>query len=261
MRVSISRRRWLLLGVAIVTGVMLVPIIASAVTQSFADVPPSHPFFVEIESIKKAGVTQGSSECAPPISPAYCPNSLVRRDAMAAFMERGFTRVEGDTGSGVADDYSNTLIASAAVSAGAAGAGTQGYVIATITGNVIAEANCPCVVGAGIGDSGSVWGARYVLVSPGNPETFSYQAVIPVSGDSTHTFDLVGTVSDLAVGTEEAQIFGEVTAIYVPFDGDANNTFGGASAAPASSFQAYTEGDPTGALKRLIEVHDRLMAP
>lgn len=56
--------------------------IALAGGQTFSDVPPSHPFFGDIEAIADAGVTGG---CTPT---RYCPDDNVTREQMAAFMNR-----------------------------------------------------------------------------------------------------------------------------------------------------------------------------
>ena len=255
MRTS-KRRLWsTLAGVAILSGVIAIPFAANAIVQSFADVPPTHPFFVEIESIKKAGITAGSNECAPPISPAYCPDSSVRRDAMAAFMERGFTRVDGGAGDAIANDTVVAGIAAATVEAGATGAGTNGYVLATVTGTAFSETNCPCVVAIGIFDNGAVAGATALLTTATDPGTFAYQAMIPIAGDTTHTYTLGAMTSDLVAGVESSHVYGEISSVYIPFNGDTTNTH--TSAPTEMSFQEYFESDDTGVLARVLEMRDR----
>jgi len=51
-------------------------------TNSFSDVPTSHPFFQQIEALVDAGVTLGCG------GGNYCPNEVVTREQMAAFMAR-----------------------------------------------------------------------------------------------------------------------------------------------------------------------------
>ena len=51
---------------------------------TFADVPTSHPFFPFIEALVAAGITTGCGD-APPL---FCPDGLVTRKQMAAFLAR-----------------------------------------------------------------------------------------------------------------------------------------------------------------------------
>jgi len=51
--------------------------------QTFTDVPPSHPFYDEIEWMAAEGISEGFQP-----GPTYRPNNPVSRGAMAAFMYR-----------------------------------------------------------------------------------------------------------------------------------------------------------------------------
>ncbi|MBI5148298.1 S-layer homology domain-containing protein, partial [Candidatus Pacearchaeota archaeon] len=53
-------------------------------TPSFSDIPKTYWDYAEIESIYKAGITKGCLE--NPLR--YCPENNVRRDEMAAFLQR-----------------------------------------------------------------------------------------------------------------------------------------------------------------------------
>ena len=55
--------------------------------QTFNDVPPSHKFYADIEAVAASGVTFGCGNGAN-----YCPNGLVTRGQMAAFLNRIFGR-------------------------------------------------------------------------------------------------------------------------------------------------------------------------
>jgi hypothetical protein len=57
---------------------------APPVTPSFNDVPTNHPFFPFIEALVAAGITGGCS-ASPPL---YCPDGVVTRKQMAAFISR-----------------------------------------------------------------------------------------------------------------------------------------------------------------------------
>lgn len=56
---------------------------AIAGAQTFDDVPPSHQFYDSIEAVAAANVTFGCGD-----GTNYCPNGLVTRGQMAAFMNR-----------------------------------------------------------------------------------------------------------------------------------------------------------------------------
>ena len=62
---------------------LLVPVGAIAVSQTFADVPPTDWAFNDIEWLATAGVTQGCGD-----GTNYCPDTFVTRRQMAAFMHR-----------------------------------------------------------------------------------------------------------------------------------------------------------------------------
>lgn len=51
----------------------------------FVDVPTSHTFYSEITAIADAAITVG---CNPPLNNQYCPDDLVTRGQMAAFISR-----------------------------------------------------------------------------------------------------------------------------------------------------------------------------
>ncbi len=51
-------------------------------TASFTDIPTSHPFFNEVEQLKKSGITLGCG------GSEFCPDSPVTRGQMAAFLSR-----------------------------------------------------------------------------------------------------------------------------------------------------------------------------
>lgn len=51
----------------------------------FEDVPPDHQFFTEIEWMAAEGITRG---CNPPANDLFCPEDVVTREQMAAFMYR-----------------------------------------------------------------------------------------------------------------------------------------------------------------------------
>jgi hypothetical protein len=77
---SRPRRALVIFGVVLA---LVIPAATFAGGQTFNDVPPSHTFFNAIEEVAAAGVTQGCGDGSN-----YCPNGLVNRGQMAAFMSR-----------------------------------------------------------------------------------------------------------------------------------------------------------------------------
>jgi hypothetical protein len=75
------RRRSVALLLALL---LLLPPTVALANHQFSDVPTSNPFHDEIEAIANAGITGGFGDGT------YRPADAVTRQAMAAFMERGF---------------------------------------------------------------------------------------------------------------------------------------------------------------------------
>lgn len=75
--------RYLRVALGAIALSLAVPLAVLGGGQSFADVPPSHQFFTSIEAVKAANVTSGCGD-----GTNYCPNGLVTRGQMAAFMNR-----------------------------------------------------------------------------------------------------------------------------------------------------------------------------
>ena len=59
--------------------------------QTFRDVPPTHVFYRDVERIAELGITRG---CNPPTNDLYCPDDVVTRGQMAAFLNRTLEIVE-----------------------------------------------------------------------------------------------------------------------------------------------------------------------
>ena len=151
--------------------VVAVPI--ALASHDFTDVPDSNPFHGDIAAIKRAGITSGKT-CVPPgTPPTYCPQEGITREAMAAFIHRGFGRVAWarDTyfvasypavgqGAGIANA---ATVGTVSINTGGAAGGTQ-FVslhgkLALFTNSAIATA-CPtaCTL-------------RIDLVDPADPGT------------------------------------------------------------------------------------------
>lgn len=87
---ALRRTRFLAVGMAAVLAVS-VPLAAIAVTQSFADVPTTSPFYTVIERVKAAGITAGCG------GGNFCPKDAVTREQMSAFLNRAAGRISPQT--------------------------------------------------------------------------------------------------------------------------------------------------------------------
>ena len=88
VKIEIELRRPARRSVALLLGVLLLtaPAVVLA-SHQFPDVPDSNPFHDEISAIAEAGITAGF------VDGGYHPGDPVTRQAMAAFIQRGFGRV------------------------------------------------------------------------------------------------------------------------------------------------------------------------
>lgn len=153
--INADPRSWRRLRRVFIVGTAVLAIaIPAAVWAShdFTDVPTSDQFHTQISAIKGAGITTGCT------ATTYCPTDFVRRDAMAAFMHRGFGRVALASGSFLAAPSYGTfgsVLTKTITVPGAAGTGTQfvevhGSVSIAGTG---ASAACPCSIGLVLRDT------------------------------------------------------------------------------------------------------------
>ena len=123
--VDITRLRWLRRGPVIVAVVLSLALPATilAHTGRFTDVPHGAQFHDEVNAIAVAGITGGCGD-----GTAYCPDQSVRRDAMAAFMHRGFGRIATNDDSGPVNSGGDTLLAPVTINVGGTGTTSKQYV-------------------------------------------------------------------------------------------------------------------------------------
>lgn len=78
-------KRWVRLALIVGVTAMVVAPLTAVATHTFTDVPNDHTFHGDITWLADADVTRG---CNPPTNSRYCPNDLVTRGQMAAFIKR-----------------------------------------------------------------------------------------------------------------------------------------------------------------------------
>lgn len=111
-------KRWLkIVGLALVIGVLAVPVAVSAAHQ-FKDVPDTNIFHADIGWLSDNDITKG---CNPPTNDLFCPSDNVTREQMAAFMKRLATTKVVDAATAVDSEklggldpynYNNILVTS-----------------------------------------------------------------------------------------------------------------------------------------------------
>jgi hypothetical protein len=221
MQISIRLRggRWAIAGSVLATLALGVP--AALAIHDFTDVPDASPFHGDIAAVKRAGITSGKT-CVPPgTPPTYCPAEPITREAMAAFVHRGFGRVafghtigsvDLDTGHAITDVVTLMLTTGGV-------AGGHGFVVLTGTwiAAVSTTAGCPCTARMGVSGLGSsqMMAEADIEYTASGQDSGSVSWVFPVDTATPYTFKLVGQ-SEL-VGGAVMSVDANLIAQYVPF--------------------------------------------
>lgn len=218
--------RQALVGAALVAVLSVGASTAIAGELLFTDVPEEHPFHDEIAAVAQAGITTGYPD------DTYRPSDPVTRQAMAAFLGRGLSSVSvavrdasvplsivGEIdGPGVEAELMSTE-----VTAGAAGAGTGYVVVDGLVVVVDGQGACPCRVLAQVFDDGDPAPVPSHLAITASPRTTTgpVSGVFPIAAETTSTITVqVRVLATTAV--EDIEVWGTMTATYVPFLGDEN---------------------------------------
>jgi hypothetical protein len=230
---------WRVRGAIVAVALLSVGVPVAWASHQFADVPNDQQFHAQIDAIADAGITTGCG------GGNYCPNDFVRRDAMAAFMHRGFGRVGEATyfetiteTFDVADAAVASLTITPGVPAGAL-AGANGFFEghASITIDT-PDTGCPCQYRAVIRDEteGSIpFNSFYSDLVVGNSSHghMSVSGALDVDVAGSHTVELrVFRLSGTGTG---AFAYGGLTVAYHPFGsegGDVLSTSGSVASAP-----------------------------
>ena len=224
-----GRKRKLLVAALACALVVAVP--AAWASHDFTDVPDSSPFHGDISAVKGAGITSGKT-CVPPgTPPTYCPAEGITREAMAAFVHRGFGRASGSSGGGATVGGAETDIDVITIDVGGVAGGTQFVVLNAAIGSEIAApgTGCPCEIayaildgdGAVIASGGSFLQNTLDFVGGFNDVGGSAAAVVAVPAATTQTFSLTA-VRDAGTGSVFVQ--GDLTAVTVPFGSTGSST-------------------------------------
>jgi hypothetical protein len=219
-------RRLFIVGV----GVLSIAIPAAVwASHDFSDVPTEHQFHSQISAIAGAGITTG---CAPGL---YCPADPVRRDQMAAFMHRGFSRLGWFPINATVTQTSNgpaAALASATFTVGLpdnALAGSGAFIEGHVAINLVAPSSgCPCEYRASLIDVTdpepfALFDPR-LIVNNSEVRQFTVTGATDTGVPGEHTIELrVWRVAGTGTG---ATAQGDATLSYHPFGSAGTNSFG-----------------------------------
>jgi hypothetical protein len=252
-----ARRRAALALVLAVAFVLGVPI--AWASHLFTDVPDSNPFHGDISAIQYAGITSGKT-CTPPgTPPTYCPQESITREAMAAFVHRGFGRAAygGTALFALPNNGTPVEIATITLNIGGVAGGFQFVKVDAAVGtSMTSTTGCPCESGyyiqavelgkttflhqhtnadVAVSFGGGNWGEEIGAVS----------AVFAVPTASTQTFRVWALRPAGSTGSVSA--YADLTAIVAPFGASGGGTLSSAGTAGASgSPQGVPSGPPRG---------------
>ena len=136
------------LGMLVAAAIVAVPV--AWASHDFTDVPDASPFHGDISAVKNAGITSGKT-CVPPgTPPTYCPGEPITREAMAAFVHRGFSRAA--LGSSLETDLATqpafTEVSTLTINTGGVAGGTGFVVVSCVLQRLLLSpaTGCPCEV-------------------------------------------------------------------------------------------------------------------
>ena len=209
------------IGAALAVGVPLA-------WASFSDVPPSNPFYADINAIQGAGITGGCG------GGNFCPTDNITRQAEAAFAHRGMPRVGFGFSNGVTVPSGGVELGNLTITIPGVPGQTQ-FVMgtATVDTQIQSLTGCPCKTEYGIYQDGV--GYRIIgdsmndsLPAAGGSQTDGLQSasssgVVSVPSGTTQTFHIYAF---LVGGTGTVTGYGTLSAITAPFGSTGSNVLG-----------------------------------
>lgn len=223
------------LGMAALTALVTIGVaVPTAVwaAVSFSDVPPTHPFYNDINAVAGAGIANGFPDGS------FHPSDPVTRQALAAFSHRAGSRIQGgnDTFEALKPGYSKQ-VTTATMDAGAVASGA-GFVHVSASGRVSLSrqilplpTGCPCTVEIGLYDSHSHLASTYVTIvstqvdSNGEQELpWALDRVVSMRGGSSETFRVVATLITGSSTSESVFAHAALVLEYAPFSGQGGDS-------------------------------------
>jgi hypothetical protein len=223
---GVRRRPRLWIVVASIVGLLTVAVPVAWASHQFTDVPNASPFHDDIGAVKDAGITAGKT-CTPPgTPPTYCPSESITREAMAAFVHRGFGRVaDNEDGNFSLDGGALTDVAVITVSVGGTAGGTQFVKLDGTVGAVTNTPNDDVVFEISQDGVGEITFLSGFTLGPAGPSGLSIGSgattvAVAVPSASTQTFRL--EAADFA-NSGGIQAWGELSASTAPFGSAGGN--------------------------------------
>jgi hypothetical protein len=231
-----ARKHPIVLVLATAAVMLAVGVPVGLAIHDFTDVPDASPFHGDIAAVKRAGITAGKT-CVPPgTPPTYCPAEGITREAMAAFVHRGFGRVDGNIQGNFALTPSPIDVAVLTIEIGGVAGQTQ---FVKLNGQVGGFASSPTDVLYWIvqDGGGQLTANNGFSLAANGPSGLSINsgattAVVAVASGTTQTFRLQAVEF---AGTGAGFVWGEFSAVTAPFGATGTNTLGEATIAKASS--------------------------
>lgn len=238
--IDVDRPRWVprvpklaKLGM-IVMVLAILPVSVLAHTGSFTDAPHGTPFHDEMNAIKAAGITSGCNVDGT----LYCPTESVRRDAMAAFMHRGFGRIGFSQNSGFptfggdeADGYvAPTLTSKTITVPGVSGtqfvwlqASAIAFTNGTFASACTQTSNGVCNVELKIYEGGTLLAATFARINDDRGGATLVATGVVAASSGAHTYTLKADSFQVAAG----QMFAgsvKFTVVTLPFGATGSTT-------------------------------------
>jgi hypothetical protein len=233
VRLRRLRRRWHVLGIAVVCMVLAAVPVAWA-SHQFTDVPDGSPFHADIGAIRDAGITSGKT-CEPPgTAPTFCPGESITREAMAAFVHRGFGRTGWTVGAPETFGTNEGLRDIAVLTINVGGVPGQTAFVkldGAVTTSIASLVGCPCGLKYHlVRDGATAFADRYLTNSTLGPggglgyETGAVTAVAVVPTGTTQTFRIQARRDGQPPITGTLDAYADLTAITAPFGSTGGNT-------------------------------------
>jgi hypothetical protein len=207
-------RRLVLVGIAaaLVVGV-------PAAWATFNDVPPSNPFYDDINALQGAGITQGCG------GGNFCPTDNITRQAEAAFIHRSAGRAGFGSIGFQPVGTSDVTVLTKALTVGIPGvvSNAAAFVKADAEVEVFGASGCPCTLNADLLQDGSfIDGIPVARATVDNGE----YATIPITGlgqvttAGSHNYSIIASTDTGSISVEA-----NLTLLYAPFGSTGTSTF------------------------------------
>lgn len=229
---TVRRPRRIVAALAIVLA-LVVPGVALA-SHVFADVPDSNDFHANITNLARAGVTAGCG------GDNFCPSTVVTREQMAAFLNRGLGRATvADLSGAQISNVQGTTFSSFTITPGIPNGAIPGaaqvvQVNVSFTIQVTDPNGCPCTFRGEIRVDGQYANPRPADITSSAAAPYVSLAITGAALVTGPEPVLVEIQLFRIGGSGTSFAYGNATATTYPFTGNGTNVFGPCSACASS---------------------------